>query len=474
MRVLEILIACLVLVGPLVAFVISDKAERRKSRFVFPLYCALLAIAVGVHLVVEGAHWQMGPVYLAALLMAFAIWLRGRTRLWGIIGMVAAVLGTALGCGLSYVLPVIALPAPTGTYAIGTHIVSMVDASRKEDADPASGHAREVVVQIWYPALPSRMPRAPYRRRSETSLASSYQSVSWTHARYDAPIAEIPGGFPVVIYNPGWNGRRTQNSILTEELASHGYVVVAIDHPYNSGPAALADGRVIRPIPSPELFDSTSTAASIYAIINKEVAKETDDAMFVLSQIERMNDDPASIFHAHLELTRIGALGYSLGGAVAAEMAHRSAKIRAVLVLDTPLYGEAAKSGVEQPLMLLSEEQTHPSADQRARMSPGERRDMEMDEQDYAHQLPLMRKQGDYQISLPGTLHTSFQDGILTSPLQRFSGAGTIPPRRLIPILRAYTVAFFDQSLRGIASPLLSARTSPFPEASVQFSSPPR
>jgi hypothetical protein len=85
-----------------------------------------------------------------------------------------------------------------------------------------------------------------------------------------------------------------------------------------------------------------------------------------------------------------------------------------------------------------------------------------------------MRQQGDTQIWRPGTLHTSFQDGILTSPLQRFSGAGAIPPRRLIPILRAYTVAFFDQSLRGVASPLLNSKTSPFPEASVQFSSSPR
>jgi hypothetical protein len=105
-------------------------------------------------------------------------------------------------------------------------------------------------------------------------------------------------------------------------------------------------------------------------------------------------------------------------------------------------------------------------------MSYGQRRDAQMDEGDYARQLPLLQTPGSYQIALHGTLHTSFQDVIFTSPLQRFSGAGAIPPRRMNLILRQYTLAFFDQTLRGIPSPLLAARTSPFPEAAVLFTSP--
>jgi len=465
-RGLELTLVFLVLTGA--ALAAWPGQRRRSAGFVF---IGLLAAVLAGHLALEGAHWQMGPIYGAALLAMVLVWMRIRGKLWRVLGCVSVVALTVAGCAFSYVLPVFALPEPTGSYAIGTHIESMTDASRKEDADPGGGRAREVVVQVWYPAQPSRMPRAPYRRRSESSLASSYMSVDWAHARYDAPVAETAGGFPVIVYNPGWNGRRTQNTILTEELASHGYVVVAIDHPYNSGPVELADGRVIRPVPTPEFMDNASSAESIYAIINKEVAKETDDALFVLDQISQKNEDAASLLHGRLDLTRIGALGYSLGGAVGAEMAHRNAKIGAVAVLDTPLYGEAAKNGVTQPVLLLCEEILHPSAEERARMSYGERRNLEMDEQDYAHQLPLLQKPGDYQIALPGTLHTSYQDVILSSPLQRFSGLGAIPAKKLVPILRGYTLAFFDQSLRGIASPLLQAETSPFPEAKVMFRS---
>jgi predicted dienelactone hydrolase len=209
----------------------------------------LLLFVVASHLVWEGAHWQMAPAYLAVLLTVLLLLSPGLSKLWRIFFEVKSLLLTVLACGLSYVFPVFELPAPTGSFAIGTRIVSLVDASRTEDALPGDRHQRELIVQIWYPATPSHNARAPYRRRSETSLASSYQSVDWMHSRYEAPLANANAPFPILLYNPGWNGRRTQNTALIEELASHGHAIAAIDHPYNSGPVALADGRVISPFP---------------------------------------------------------------------------------------------------------------------------------------------------------------------------------------------------------------------------------
>ena len=474
MRAFEIAIVCLLLASLIAARPFSRVPSPQRLSALRWLCLGLLIVAMAVHLAWEDAHWQMAPAYLAAVLTAPLLLLQRAARALKITGSVVVVLLVAASCGVAYVLPVFELPAPTGNSLIGTSILPLTDTSRKEDAEPGGTHDRELVAQIWYPASPSHNPRAPYRRRIETSLASSYQSVDWTHARYDAPVANTTGGFPILLYNPGWNGRRTQNTPLVEELASHGYFVVTIDHPYNSGPVALGDGRVIRPVSAPELFDDSTTEEALYAFINKEVEKETTDTLFVLAQIEQMNNDPASRFYHHLDTSRIGTLGYSLGGLVAAEAAWRDTRIGAVLVLDTPLYGNAGKYGVTQPFMLLCEDQKRATPEQLARMSPGERRDTKMDDQDYDHQLPLLRKDGDYQIELHGTLHTSFQDVGLTSPVKSISQAGAIPPRRMIMILRQYTLAFFDQSLRGVDSPLLAAQTSPFPEAHVLFRSPPR
>ena len=471
-REFEIAILFLVVAGLWISKASAGIAHSRRRRWARWSVAGLLVLALAAHLAWEGSHWQMAPAYLAALIALLVLLGRGFTGGWRLAGVAAVLLLAAASCGLSYVFPMFALPAPTGSYAIGTEIVSMVDASRKEDAIPGDQHPREVVVQIWYPAMASHGKRAPYRRGSETSLASSYMSVDWTHARYDAPAAVVEGGFPILLYNPGWNGRRTQNTALTEELASHGYVVVTIDHPYNSGPAALSDGRVIRPLPAPELFDDVTPAAAVYALIDKEVAKETSDTLFVLQQVKRMNEDAASPLYHHLDMSKIGALGYSLGGAVAAEAALQDPEIHAVADLDTPLSGEAGKRGIEQPFLLLCEELTHTAPEQLRSMSFGQRRDTEMDEGDYARQLPLLRTPGSYQIELHGTLHTSFQDVIFTSPLQRFSGAGGIAPKRMTIILRRYLLAFFDQSLRGVPSPLLAQESSPFPEAKVLFRSP--
>ena len=85
----------------------------------------------------------------------------------------------------------------------------------------------------------------------ETTPLSSYQSVLWTHARLEGPIASHGHPFPVLLFNPAWTGRRTQNTFLAEELASHGYIVAGIDHTYNSGPVAFPDGRVVNSGPIP-------------------------------------------------------------------------------------------------------------------------------------------------------------------------------------------------------------------------------
>ena len=56
----------------------------------------------------------------------------------------------------------------------------------------------------------------------------------------------MPDRFPVLIFAPSWTGRRNQNTVQAEELASHGFVVVGIettttlDQPAQRGQELLA------------------------------------------------------------------------------------------------------------------------------------------------------------------------------------------------------------------------------------------
>ena len=70
------------------------------------------------------------------------------------------------------------------------------------------------------------------------------------HSHLRAPI--VPGAerFPVVLYSYGYHGHRKLNTHTVEELASHGFVVVAVDHGDCVG-TVLSDGRYLKGIDPP-------------------------------------------------------------------------------------------------------------------------------------------------------------------------------------------------------------------------------
>ncbi|NEC19255.1 hypothetical protein G3I50_13440, partial [Streptomyces parvus] len=104
--------------------------------------------------------------------------------------------------------------------------------------------------------------RAPYLGRTEaeartvSAALADYTGVpgflldglprARSHAVPGAPVADGGGRFPVVVFSPGLGGVRTQNTAWAEELASRGYVVAAVDHPYDSAAVVLSDGRTLR------------------------------------------------------------------------------------------------------------------------------------------------------------------------------------------------------------------------------------
>ena len=403
--------------------------------------------ALVLHLILEGGHWQMIPAYAAFLVFAATLGLRAKG--WRIAGAAGVVLLCAGSIGLSALLPMFRLPAPTGPYQVGTRTMQV----------KAGG--RDVVVQVWYPAAASHRPFAAYRRREETTRQSSYQDVLPTHSRLEAPVAD--GRFPVLLFSPAWGGRRTQNTYLTEDLASHGYVVAAMDQPGNSGPTAYRDGHVDQPATGDAMDFGTLSLEQINAEGAKEVERETADEIGVLDALQGMNQDAASPFYQHLDTTNVGALGHSFGGAVGAEAAIQDVRIKAALDMDGSLFGRMQKEGLPKPFMMIEEDaQPYPAG---ATLSAADRINDALNASD----LEAMRKFGTYRILLHGSTHESFTDHGMFSPVARLSGRGSIPPRREYEIIRAYALAFFDKALRGADPALLKEVPGPYPEATMEL-----
>jgi dienelactone hydrolase len=468
LRPLEIIAACLLSAAALLF--LWKGFCRPPAR----LLLAAAFLALILHGFVEGPHWQMSPAYLAALVLAAALPLR-KPLLPRLLSVFALLLiGATILC--AHILPMFTLPKPDGPFEVGTSIFNLTDPSRQEPA-PASGK-REVILQAWYPSgcsgthsallrhlLPYRG-LAPYRRWKETTPLSSYQRFVWTHSCENGAVA-TGGPFPVLLFSPAIYGRRTQSTFLMEELASYGYVVFALDHPYSTGPIELADGTVLDTPPSAIEPLGEIGFDRAYQILNRLVNTQTADTLFVLNTLEQWNRAPSHLFCGRLDLDHVGTLGHSLGGSVAAETALVDPRIRAVFDMSGPLLSRARTTGVTTPFFFMTEHVPLLNAAQLARLKLDARVDAEMDVADFKVMTPMLAQHGEYFAELPTGNHAAFTDRPSFSPYVRFGGSDPAETARLDAIIRQYAVAFFQQTLRGQPSPLLQQQPSPY--AGVQF-----
>jgi predicted dienelactone hydrolase len=438
--------------------------QRRPLTGVLLMASSLLVLIA--HVVFEGAHWQMIPAYAAYGVLFVTAWKKdeGQGRFKRMTPWPALLLAAA-SVLFSLVLPMFRLPAPTGPYPVGTSILYLKDSSRIEDASPSGGSARELMVQLWYPAQPSHNRLARYREPRETEALSSYQSAILTHSRFDAPVALAGAPFPVVLFNHGWGGRRTNDTFLTEELASHGYVVASIDHTYNARLVEMPDGRIVHGTGANEINDpDSSTAERVKAIWNKELTKWVADQRFVLDRLEAMNRASVSPWTGRLDTKTSGAIGHSFGGAAATALCAEDPRVHAAVNMDGWFFDAIHKRAENQQLLVID------AATNQESVTTGPNATVEevLDATDSADTEASLRRFGGYLVTVKGTEHDDFTDQPRISPLRAISHRGAVSADRIEAIVRSYVVAFFGKTLRGEKGGVLDAPTSPFAETSVE------
>jgi dienelactone hydrolase len=434
------------------------------------LFAVAAAIMVAFHARLEGMHWQMAPAYVAVavlLLSESGVPLNVPARLCCAVG-VCILLSSSLF--LSWALPMFKLPKPTGKYPVGTRVLNLIDSSRAEMHPWAVRGKREVVVQLWYPAAAGTWPKAKYRRKGETSLVSSYQLVLATHSFQDAPVAA--GGFPIIIFNPAWHGFRQRGTSLAQELASHGFVVAGISHPYNSSMVALSDGRVAHPDYKLDLGFSLVHHIPLerrIAMAEEQLAIQTEDCRFVLDELERFDRTAGHPLEAHLRMDRVGAYGYSFGGAVSMEFAREDARVHSALELDGVLHGSTAVHGLDKPFMIIDSGwiESWKGKEEEEFANPRDADTARMWKSIADAKSEVLSRCGGMQVIVKGIGHADFSDQVYLSPLRRFSSAGSVPRKRVATILGTYIVAFFRKTLCNVEETILAEGAQPFPEATL-------
>ncbi|MFW0791483.1 alpha/beta hydrolase family protein [Gordonia sp. CPCC 205333] len=233
------------------------------------------------------------------------------------------------------------IPAPTGPYRVGVHVARFVDAGR---ADPWRPGRRELPVTITYPADDVRgHVRAPYVTADAASIARAggldvtRLVGTRTNGYLDAPVARNVKSLPVVVFSPGFLTPRFVYTALTEDLASRGYVVVAVDHTGDAAATVFPDGRVV----GMSVTDSYSETTQ-----RKSVAARVADVRYLFGQARRWNSGhvidadrralPAGLGRV-IDPAKLGVFGHSMGGAVAAEVSRIDKRTGAAVNVDGAL-----------------------------------------------------------------------------------------------------------------------------------------
>jgi hypothetical protein len=298
-----------------------------------------------------------------------------------------------------------------------------------------------------------------------------------THSYNRATPAE--GKFPVIFYSP--SGDLIQNTTLFQELASEGYVIFSVGHPYWNAFYYDEHGNVVpgnnkHPYYQALWNEETSGEANqtkekitttidlelkkeAHRILNRFMPRETadirlwaGDLAFLLDQLENPSENQTWLL-GHIESNLVGVMGFSKGGAAAGQFCIVDKRVSAGINLSGFMFGDVVEEPIAKPFMILENmeewcENCPPICDLIYNTA---RRDA-------------------YMVRIEGARHGNFSDWSLVGKFLQLIGiTGPIEGERILEIQNRYVVAFFDRYLKQMEPILLKSPNPLFPE--VKFDS---
>jgi dienelactone hydrolase len=320
---------------------------------------------------------------------------------------------------LLIVVPLLLFPGKkdlevSGQYAITSETFTWEDESRDEEFTEESDY-RKVTVQFWFPDT-------------------------------------ADGTYPLAIFSHGAFGYRMSNYSTFMELASNGYVVCSIDHPYHAfitkqtdGTTLLVDMDFLKTAIATEKGEIDGEA--LFLLEQQWMQLRTEDVHFVLDAIlERVEMPDVEGVFTHINRDVIGLLGHSMGGATAAEVGREREEVDAVIILDGTMMGETlayvADKGsfndkpYPKPILNVFNEE---HANQAKLLGSS-----------YPNTFMHENSENSYQVIVNGAGHLNFTDLPLVSPvLASLLGTGPVDPTYGMQLTNTLVREFFDQFLKG-------------------------
>ena len=462
MRTLEIILLLIVTILP---FIKRPVLRRVQANYIL----LALGVLLILHLVIEGWRWQMIPAYLVIIILSWRIKVTDLTHPYKLSllkasGFFGVIILALAGWVLTIVFPVFNFPTPRGAYNVGT--ASIYERTNMDEIitkDP--NDKRELTFKIWYPsdADVSKLKGETYLNYGERSGFAvkygappntlHYLDYIETYVYPEIPIAQGP--FPVLIFSHGYGSQPTGYYALLTEVASHGYVIINMNHTYESLGATFPDGSVkyfdyqfqidvssesmavIQPLI--DAFDSDMDFEERHPIIRNVVKnyfvgrsqdRWADDMLFAIEQLDKWNTK--GLLKGKLDLNKIGIFGHSNGGGSAGNAAIKDTRVKAVANLDGLQWGDMIDSTYRIPYLVMGSHwpDDHPNINAHVHINKST---------DYF-----------YESMLVNSGHPNFMDIPFVFPIPEISECGEIDPYLGMEIITKLTTSFFDKHLKNL------------------------
>ncbi|MFZ7942405.1 alpha/beta hydrolase family protein [Neobacillus sp. 19] len=404
--------------------VTKQNHKKIKNWMRIAVFCAFIILTLS-SVIVWSLRWVLPAILLLILAVTGTVSLiRNKTNtkqyktsklVWKSIIMLLAFVFALVP---AIVFPQHPSPKVTGEYEVSTATYTYVDKNRKEEFTD-NGDNRFVNVEFWYP-----------KNADEK--------------------------YPLLVFSHGAYGIKASNTSTYTELASHGYIVVSIDHPYHSFYTRSEDGTnvLINTDYNREVDNLNKegiyTRAEEYGLIQKWMKLRTDDMNFVIDTIlQKAKSDKTSVYQ-HINTEKIGVFGHSMGGASSVWLGRERDDIDAVVNIDAPFFSDlvykkeigdyaARDEAFKTPLLNIYSDDVWGQLDSNSTY--------------VANKLNNKNFKDAYTVHFQGAKHLSLTDLPLFSPILANyiqGGSADIDPYYCVETENSLILKFFDDKLKGI------------------------
>ncbi|MEE5989243.1 MAG: hypothetical protein V3G41_01070 [Lachnospiraceae bacterium] len=280
-------------------------------------------------------------------------------------------------------------PLPTGGYAVGVFTYT-VHNDREETMYNALGTMRSIPVKVYYPVTKESVEGLPKARYMSKAAVDAIRKNFYVPIKYEKVESDgtnrsecyenapfIKGKrFPLILFNYGYCSYLEANTYLLIELASHGFVVASVGHPYEGMITEFDDGTTLKMAKGIASKAYSPMLPSIIALLKLQKAKGTNEELwerfdvmqkkynrFIIERLPEWKLDTKAALKVLKDKysgiidfeNGIGVTGHSMGGATAFELCEDEPEtFTCGINIDGGLFGDHDRKVITTPFLQMN------------------------------------------------------------------------------------------------------------------------